>query len=221
MAGVVSKVSAAARKKIKEIKEVVDLKGEIKKLEDKSDPTPSDEKKLSKLRSRLRIAQGLSAPPTTTRRTNLGTEIQTTGRTTPAPEKAIGSAPGTRGTLADASTDASAAPSKDYQGSGSRMSQEKRAPMTDIRKEYDDLTPGRRNAELMKYANGESTKFAGVIEQRNSKDGDLDFLTKQLTKRNKGGVIKKGYMGGGMANGKKHSYVAGGYVTDMMGKKKK
>ena len=38
---------------------------------------------------------------------------------------------------------------------------------------------------------------------------------------NKGGVIKKGYMGGGMANGKKHNYVAGGYVTDMMGKKKK
>jgi len=38
---------------------------------------------------------------------------------------------------------------------------------------------------------------------------------------NKGGVIKKSYMGGGMANGKKHSYVAGGYVTDMMGKKKK
>jgi hypothetical protein len=38
---------------------------------------------------------------------------------------------------------------------------------------------------------------------------------------NKGGVIKKGYMGGGMAQGKKHSYVAGGYVTDMLGKKKK
>jgi hypothetical protein len=37
----------------------------------------------------------------------------------------------------------------------------------------------------------------------------------------KAAVIKKGYMGGGMANGKKHSYVAGGYVTDMMGKKKK
>jgi len=39
----------------------------------------------------------------------------------------------------------------------------------------------------------------------------------------KGGMPKKkkGYMGGGMANGKKHSYVAGGYVTDMMGKKKK
>ena len=39
----------------------------------------------------------------------------------------------------------------------------------------------------------------------------------------KGGMPKKkkGYMSGGMANGKKHSYVAGGYVTDMMGKKKK
>jgi hypothetical protein len=39
----------------------------------------------------------------------------------------------------------------------------------------------------------------------------------------KGGMPKKkkGYMGGGMAQGKKHSYVAGGYVTDMMGKKKK
>jgi hypothetical protein len=39
----------------------------------------------------------------------------------------------------------------------------------------------------------------------------------------KGGMPKKkkGYMGGGMAQGKKHSYVAGGYVTDMLGKKKK
>ena len=78
-----------------------------------------------------------------------------------------------------------------------------------------------RTAELIKYANGKPTKYAGVIAQRNSKETDLDVLTKQLTGRNKGGVIKKGYMGGGMANGKKHSYVAGGYVTDMMGKKKK
>jgi len=214
-----------ATQELKRIKEKVDTKKVIKELEDKSDLTPREEKKLADARKQLRILEGLSSPPTTTRRTPLGTEIQTTGRTTPAPEKAVGSAPGTRGTRADAATPSSTASSTrsrgDYQGSGSRMSQENRAPLSDIRREYDDLTPSARRAVLMDYAAGKSTKFDKVIEQRNSKEGDLDFLTKQLTKRNKGGMIKKGYMGGGMAYGKKHNYVAGGYVTDMMGKKKK
>ena len=210
---------------IKRIKEALDLKKLIKKLEDKTDPTSSDEIRLSNARKQLRFLEEKSSPPTTTRRTPLGTEIQTTNRTTPAPEKAVGSAPGTRGTRADAATPSSTAPSTrsrgDYQGMQIGRSQEKRAPMDDLRRKYDDLTPRARQAELVKYANGQPTEFADVIAQRYSKKGNLDFLTKQLTKRNKGGVIKKGYMGGGMANGKKHSYVAGGYVTDMMGKKKK
>jgi|SRR5210317_503139 len=215
----------SATENLKRIKEKLDTEKVIKELEEKSDLTPREEKKLTDARKQLRILEGLSSPPTTTRRTPSGTKIQTTGRTTPAPEKAVGSAPGTRGTQADAATPSSTARSTrssgDYQGSGSRMSQEKRAPLDDLRREYDDLTAGRRRSVLMDYAAGKSTNFDKVIEQRNSKEGDLDFLTKQLTKRNKGGMIKKGYMGGGMAYGKKHNYVAGGYVTDMMGKKKK
>ena len=54
-------------------------------------------------------------------------------------------------------------------------------------------------------------------------DRDAKRMGVELPDYNKGGMPKKkkGYMGGGMAYGKKHNYVAGGYVTDMMGKKKK
>jgi len=214
-----------ATEELKRIKEKVDTKKVIKRLEEKSDLTPREEKDLTDARKHLRFLEKKSSPPTTTRRTPSGTEIQTTGRTTPAPEKPVDSAPGTRGTRADAATPSSTASSTrsrgDYQGSGSRMSQEKRAPLSDIRREYDDLTEGRRRKVLMDYAAGTPTKYDEVISQRHSNQKDLDALFKKFSGRNKGGVIKKSYMGGGMANGKKHSYVAGGYVTDMMGKKKK
>lgn len=58
---------------------------------------------------------------------------------------------------------------------------------------------------------------------RNAIAKDAKRMGVDLPDYNKGGMPKKkkGYMGGGMASGKKHNYVAGGYVTDMMGKKKK
>jgi hypothetical protein len=58
---------------------------------------------------------------------------------------------------------------------------------------------------------------------RNAIAKDAKRMGVELPDYNKGGMPKKkkGYMSGGMANGKKHSYVAGGYVTDMMGKNKK
>jgi len=227
----------AGREAIRTIKERLDLKKKIAELEkkindleNKPNPTSSDETRLSKFYTEKRILEGKSRPATTTRQTPIGYKIPTTGRTTPANEKAIGSAPGTRGTRADALTPSSTAPKTrerarergdDYQGSSARFSQEKRAPLSDIRRKYDDLTPRARQAELKKYFEGKDTEFKDVIEQRNSKETDFDKVVKQLTNRNKGGMIKKSYMGGGMAYGKKHNYVAGGYVTDMMGKKKK
>ena len=58
---------------------------------------------------------------------------------------------------------------------------------------------------------------------RNAIAKDAKRMGVELPDYNKGGMSKKqkSYMGGGMAYGKKHNYVAGGYVTDMMGKKKK
>lgn len=58
---------------------------------------------------------------------------------------------------------------------------------------------------------------------RRAIERDAKRMGVELPDYNKGGTTKKkkSYMGGGMAYGKKHNYVAGGYVTDMMGKKKK
>ena len=67
----------------------------------------------------------------------------------------------------------------------------------------------------------------GLSPKQQSKLKDMtmeDYNKKEKVKeamsgQNKGGLIKPKMMGGGMAQGKKHMYVAGGSVTDKRKKK--
>ena len=89
-----------------------------------------------------------------------------------------------------------------------RQGQKKRAPLSDRRREFDDLSKPRQRGEIAKVKRGEPSRFTDIIKARISKTPptkkQLDALRTPLAK---GGMKKqygtKNFMYGGSVMGKK------------------